>query len=596
MSQNLPTQSLFRRFARYLKDYKAAFAVAIIGMIGYASLDAWIFSKLQPIIDESLGNQDYEYLRLAAYFVVPIFIIRGTFNFMGTYTLAWIGNKVVMNMRQQLFEKFINLPVSFHDSHSTGTLISKVIYDTEQVSAAASKALLTLVREGAFVIGLLVVMFYNSWQLSLVFILIGPVVAVIVSVVSKRFRIVSKNIQKAMGNLTTSVEQVLKGHKVILMFGGQDIEKGRFQEKNNHNRQQNMKLLVTQILSVSSIQVLASIALAFVLYISSLPSMAAQLTPGIFTTVVVCMTMLLKPLKQLTTVNSEFQRGMAACLSIFEIIDEDIEKDQGEKRVEKLVGKIQFDNVTFSYPGTSQPALQNINFEVEAGKTVALVGRSGSGKSTISSLLTRFYDNQQGVIRLDDIQIDQVKLTDLRKQFALVSQNVILFNDTIANNIAYASENATRQQIIDAAKIAHVEEFVSKFPDGYETIIGENGSKLSGGQRQRLAIARAILLDAPVLILDEATSALDTESEKLIQDALLKLQQNRTSIVIAHRLSTIENADNILVIEQGKILEQGNHVDLIAKGGAYAQLHKLQFSEPEETENPTLGKNLSEPD
>ncbi len=590
MNPNLPTQSLFKRFSKYLKDFKAAFAVAIVGMIGYASLDAWIFSKLQPIIDESLGSQNYEFLKLAAFFVVPIFILRGVFNFMGTYTLAWIGNRVVMNMRQQLFEKYIHLPVSFHDTHSSGKLISKVIYDTEQVSAAASKALLTLVREGAFVIGLLVVMFYNSWQLSLVFLLIGPVVAVIVSVVSKRFRIVSKNIQKAMGNLTSSVEQALKGHKVVLMFGGQDIEKNRFLEKNNHNRQQNMKLLVTQILSVSSIQVLASIALAFVLYISSLPTMAEQLTPGIFTTVVVCMTMLLKPLKQLTTVNSEFQRGMAACMSIFEVLDEDIERDTGDKRVDKLKGKIELDDVSFTYPDTAKPALQNISFDVDAGKTCALVGRSGSGKSTISSLLTRFYDNQGGEIRLDGLAIDKIKLADLRKQFALVSQNVVLFNDTIANNIAYASENATREEVIEAAKIAHVEEFVSMLPDGYETIIGENGSKLSGGQRQRVAIARAILLDAPILILDEATSALDAESERLIQDALQKLQRNRTSIVIAHRLSTIENADNILVIEQGKILEQGSHTELMREDGAYAQLHKLGFSEGETEQVDVDGK------
>lgn len=579
MSQTIPTQSLFKRFSVYLKEFKMAFVVAIIGMIGYASIDAWIFSKLQPIIDESLGSANYDYLRVAALFVVPIFVMRGIFNFMGTYTLSWIGTKVVMRMRQQLFEKYIYLPVSYHDNHPTGASISRVIYDTEQVSAAASKALLTLVREGAFVIGLLIVMFYYSWQLSLVFLLIGPIVAVIVSVVSKRFRIVSKSIQQAMGNLTSSVEQVVKGHKVVLMFGGQEIEKKRFELKNNHNRQQNMKLIVTQILSVSVIQVLASIALAVVLYISSLPEMSAQLTPGIFTTVVVCMTMLLKPLKQLTTVNSEFQRGMAACISIFEVLDQEVEKDKGQRLLGHTKGKIEFDNVTFTYPDTEAPALEQVSFTVEAGKTCALVGRSGSGKSTISSLLTRFYNYQQGQIRLDGMPIDEISLTDLRKQFALVSQHVTLFNDTIANNIAYASENASREEVIEAAKIAHVEEFVNLLPDGYDTLVGENGLKLSGGQRQRIAIARAILIDAPILILDEATSALDTESERFIQDALDKLQQDRTSVVVAHRLSTIENADQILVIDQGKIIEQGDHDSLLKLDGAYAQLHNMQFTE-----------------
>ncbi|GAB2701366.1 lipid A ABC transporter ATP-binding protein/permease MsbA [Aliiglaciecola aliphaticivorans] len=553
--------------------------MAIIGMLGYAAIDSWIFSQLQPIIDNSLGKQNFETLRIAAFFVVPIFIARGLFNFMGTYTLAWIGSKIVMKMRQQLFEKYMYLPVSFHDDNASGGLISKVIYDTEQVSGAGSKALLTLIREGAFVIGLLAVMFYYSWQLSLVFILIGPVVAVIVSVVSKRFRQVSKTIQQTMGNLTSSVEQVIKGHKVVLMFGGQKQEKANFNERNNHNRQQNMKLVVARVLSVSSIQILASIALAVVLYISSLPSMVEDLTPGIFTTVVVCMTMLLKPLKQLTTVNSEFQKGMAACASIFEVLDQDIEVDSGKKQISRLDGKIEFDNVTFSYPGTPTEALSHISFKVEVGQTFALVGRSGSGKSTISSLLTRFYNIQQGQIRLDDIPIEDIKLTDLRKQFALVSQHVTLFNDTIFNNIAYATANVDPSRVLEAAKIAHVQEFVDQLPDGYDTMVGENGLKLSGGQRQRIAIARAILLDAPILILDEATSALDTESERLIQDALDKLQQDRTSIVVAHRLSTIENADQIMVIEQGKIIEQGDHNTLLQQQGAYSQLHSMQFSE-----------------
>lgn len=579
MSSSNTDSSLFSRFSVYLKDYKAAFIVAIIGMVGYASIDAWVFSQLQPIIDDSLGKQNYEMLRVAAFFVVPIFIVRGLFNFMGTYTLSWIGNQVVMNMRQELFDKYVNLPVAYHNNHASGELISKVIYDTEQVSAAASKALLTLVREGAFVIGLLVVMFYKSWQLSLVFLVLGPFIAVIVSVVSKRFRDVSKNIQQAMGNLTSTVEQVIKGHKVVLMFGGQKQEKKRFADKNNHNRQQNMKLIVARILSVSSIQVIASIALAVVLYISSLPYMVEKLTPGIFATVVFCMIMLLKPLKQLTTVNSEFQRGMAACASVFEVIDQQIEDDSGTQQVERLQGNIAFEGVTFSYPGSVTPALKHISFDAKQGQSIALVGRSGSGKSTISSLLTRFYNVQSGQILLDGMPIQDIKLTALRKQFALVSQSVTLFNDSIANNIAYASKNVSRERVIEAAKIAHVDEFVDLYPDGYDFVVGEDGANLSGGQRQRIAIARAIYLDAPILILDEATSALDTESERLIQDALEKLQQGRTSIVVAHRLSTIENADKILVIEQGEIIESGDHQSLLEKDGAYSQLHKLQFSE-----------------
>ncbi|QDG34839.1 lipid A export permease/ATP-binding protein MsbA [Alteromonas mediterranea] len=569
-----------KRFLNYLKAYKVPFVFAIIGMIGYSAVDTFVFAQLQPMIDESLGKNDHDYLRLAAYAIVPLFLLRGTFNFMGSYTLSWIGAQVVMRMRQQLFDKYIHLPVSFHDNHSVGGLISKVTYDTEQVANASGKALLTLVREGALVIGLLCVMFYYSWQLSLIFLLIGPVVAVIVSFVSKRFRVVSKNIQHSMGNLTSSVEQAVKGHKVVIMFGGQEIEQNRFKQKNNHNRQQTMKLSVTSILSVSSIQVIASIALAVVLYIASTPGMLEKLTAGVFINVVFCMVMLLKPLKQLTTINNQFQKGMAACASIFEILDEADEEDSGRTKIERATGKIVFDDVTFSYPGKHTPALSNVSFTANPGQSVALVGRSGSGKSTISSLLTRFYVPQEGQIRLDDMPLNDVDLKALRAQFAVVSQNVTLFNDTIANNIAYgARQNVPRKEIENAARMAHVEEFLANLPDGLDTVIGENGLMLSGGQRQRIAIARAILAEAPILILDEATSALDTESERLIQDALEKLQKRCTSIVVAHRLSTIENADCIMVVEQGRIIEKGKHDELLEKGGHYAQLHALQFGE-----------------
>ncbi|WP_218310670.1 lipid A export permease/ATP-binding protein MsbA [Alteromonas antoniana] len=580
MQQTEYSASQVRRFLRYLREYKLPFAVAIVGMIGYSSVDTFVFAQLQPMIDESLGNNDHDYLRLAAYAIVPLFLLRGIFNFMGTYTLTWIGSKVVMRMRQQLFDKYIHLPVSFHDNQAVGGLISKVTYDTEQVANAAGKALLTLVREGALVIGLLAVMFWYSWQLSLIFLLIGPVVAVIVSYVSKRFRVVSRNIQQAMGNLTSAVEQAVKGHKVVLMFGGQEIEQKRFEKKNNTNRQQTMKLAVTQILSVSSIQVIASVALAVVLFIASQPDMLRQLTAGVFINVVFCMVMLLKPLKQLTTINNEFQKGMAACTSIFEVLDRHDEDDSGTIKLERAKGHLAFHDVTFTYPGKQSPALHHVSFEAKPGQSIALVGRSGSGKSTISSLLTRFYSPQKGQITLDDIPLNDIDLKCLREQFALVSQHVVLFNDTIANNIAYGSQHkVTRQQIEDAASIAHVTEFLAQLPDGLDTIIGENGLMLSGGQRQRIAIARAILCDAPILILDEATSALDTESERLIQDALETLQQRCTSVVVAHRLSTIENADIIIVVEQGRILEMGKHQELLDKKGHYAQLHALQFGD-----------------
>jgi len=569
----------FKRLLRYAMPYKAGFVVAILGMIGYAAVDSYVFSKLGPLIDVGITGASPSFMKWAPLFIVVMFIVRGVCHFLGNYCLAWVGNHVVASLKQELFEHIIKMPVAFHDKESTGTLISKLTYDSEQVLQAVSKALLTLVQQGAFVIGLLIVMFYNSWQLSLIFLVITPVIAFVVTVVSGRFRKISKNIQGAMGEVTSAAEQVFNAHKVVLTFGGKEREFARFNKVNERNRHQRMKMVVTKSISVPFIQVIASLALAVVLYVANLDSMKESLTPGSFITVLTTMAMLLRPLKLLTTVNSDFQRGMAACSSIFLVLDQKIESDTGTRSITKAQGKIAFNNVSFSYASSNKLVLEDVSFTIEAGKTLALVGRSGSGKSTASSLALRFYNVNKGEVLIDDVNIEEYKLSQLRQQFSYVSQQVVLFNDTIANNIAYGKPDASREEIIAAATSAHVMEFVDNMPAGLDAIIGENGAMLSGGQRQRIAIARALLCDAPFLILDEATSALDSESERHIQDALRILQENRTCIVIAHRLSTIENADNILVMEQGKVIEQGDHKTLLSNKGAYAQLHNFQFNQ-----------------
>jgi len=573
----------FKRLVSYAKPYKLGFVAAIIGMLGYAAIDVYFLKQLQPLIDEGLAGKNANFMKWAPIFIVCAFVVRGIAHFVANYCLAWVGNNVVADLRQKLFEHIMAMPVAFHDKQSTGALISKITFDTEQVLNSVSKSILTIVQQSAFVLGLLGLMFYMSWQLSLIFLLITPVIAVIVSVVSKRFRKVSKNIQGAMGEVTTAAEQTFNGHKVVLTFGGQQREFERFGKINKHNRQQRMKMMATKSASVPIIQVIASFALAFVFYAITSDSLGESITPGTFTSVIAYMTMLLRPLKMLTNVNAEFQQGMAACVSIFSILDHEKEKDTGTKTLEKASGALSFNKVDFAYEQTDDNgkqgklALSDLTFDLTPGETLALVGRSGSGKSTASSLLLRFYDATAGEILIDDTNIEQFKLKDLRKQFSYVSQQVVLFNDTLANNIAYGKPEATADEIIAAAKSAHVMEFAEQMEHGLETNIGENGALLSGGQRQRVAIARALLCDSPFLILDEATSALDTESERHIQDALQTLQQNRTSIVIAHRLSTIENADKIIVMDQGKIVEQGNHQSLLAKQGAYAQLHSFQF-------------------
>lgn len=576
--QDETTWTTFKRLWTYIRLYKAGLVVAVIALVINAFADTYMISLLKPLLDEGFGDADSNFLRTLPFIILGMMVLRGLSGFVSTYCLSWVSGNVVMLMRRRIFAQFMHMPVSFFDKESTGGLLSRITYDSEQVAGATSRALVSIVREGASIIGLLVLMFWNSWQLSLVLFVVAPVVAWGIGVVSKRFRRISKNMQDAMGNVTSSAEQMLKGHKVVLSYGGQDVETKRFDEVSNRMRQQTMKLVAAQAIANPVIQVIASMALVVVLFLASVDSIRADLTPGTFTVIFSAMFGLMRPLKSLTNVTSEFQRGMAASQTLFGLMDLETEKDTGQYSTDKVRGDIEVKDVTFTYGGKEKPALSQVSFSIPQGKTVALVGRSGSGKSTIANLFTRFYDVDSGTILLDEHDIRDYSLSNLRSHFALVSQNVHLFNDTIANNIAYAAKDKySREQIEEAARLAYAMDFIEGMDDGLDTVIGENGTSLSGGQRQRIAIARALLRDAPVLILDEATSALDTESEKAIQSALDELQKNKTVLVIAHRLSTIENADEILVVDEGEIVERGSHAELLSQDGAYAQLHRIQF-------------------
>ncbi|MCG9543044.1 lipid A ABC transporter ATP-binding protein/permease MsbA [Vibrio sp. Isolate33] len=569
----------FKRLWTYIRLYKAGLGVAVIALIINAVSDTYMISLLKPLLDEGFGNAESDFLRTLPIIIFAMMFIRGVSGFVSTYCLSWVSGNVVMEIRRKIFSHFMHMPVSFFDKEQTGALLSRITYDSEQVSAATSKALVSIVREGASIIGLLTLMFWNSWQLSLVLFAVAPLVAWAISIVSKRFRKISKNMQTSMGHVASSAEQMLKGHKVVLTYGGQDLEKHRFDKVSNQMRQQSMKLITAQAAANPIIQMIASVAIVVVLFLASVDSIKAELTPGTFTVVFSAMFGLLRPLKALTNVTSEFQRGMAASTTLFGLMDLDTEQNTGTLKPKTVTGEVAVKDVTFTYDGAEKPALDKVSFNIPKGKTVALVGRSGSGKSTIANLFTRFYDVDSGSIELDGHDIRDYELRNLREHFALVSQNVHLFNDTVANNIAYAAEEQyTREQIEHAAKLAHASEFIEGMENGIDTVVGENGASLSGGQRQRIAIARALLRDAPVLILDEATSALDTESERAIQSALEELQKDKTVLVIAHRLSTIEQADEILVVDDGQIVERGAHAELIEHDGAYAQLHRIQFS------------------
>ena len=577
--KDLSTLATFKRLFPIIKQYKSGIIVGAIALVFNALVDSVLIYLLKPLLDEGFGQADHGFLKLMSVLVVAFILVRGITNYVAGYCLAWSSGNVVMTLRRTIFQHLIYMPVSYFDKNPIGRSLSRVTYDTEMVANSSSHALVTIVREGAYLISLFVVMIYTSWQLSMVLFMLAPVIGVLIGIVSKRFRQLSRNIQSSMGELTVTTEQMLKGHKEVLSFGGQEIEKARFDRVSNDMRRKGMKIVSADGISDGLVQLIASFALSIILYLSTVEGLHIEdLTAGSFTVVFSSMMAMLRPLKSLTNVNSQFQRGMAACQTLFEFLDLKTENDNGTVEVERAKGNITFNHVSFGYEGKDGLALNDISFSLPQGKTIALVGRSGSGKSTIANLLTRFYDIEQGEITLDGINIQDYRLANLRAQCSIVSQQVHLFNDTIANNIAYAAtDKYSREDIINAAKAAHAMEFIEKLDDGLDTVIGENGASLSGGQRQRLAIARALLRNSPILVLDEATSALDTESERAIQSALAALQKDKTVLVIAHRLSTIENADEILVVDQGKIIERGTHQALLAQNGAYSQLYSLQF-------------------
>lgn len=582
ITQDHSTWQTFKRLWPMISLFKIGIIVAMVAMIFNAAADAYLITMLKPLIDDGFGvDSDRNFLKVMAFIVVGLIFARGITSFISAYCLAWVSGKVVMTMRQKVFKHLMFMPVTFFDQNSSGRLLSRITYDSEQVASSSANALQSVIREGIYIVFLVTTMFYYSWRLSLVLFIIGPVIAVLIRVVSKRFRKLSRNMQESMGSMTESAEQMLRGHKVVLSFGGQKVEEERFNHTSNDMRRKGMKMMAASTIADPIIQVIASLALAVVLFVAGSPEIIGDdLTAGEFAAVIGALMGILRPLKTLTNVNAQFQRGMAASQTLFTLFDLPTEKNEGTYQIERAKGDIRFENVTFTYFGKEQPALKNISFNLPAGKTLALVGRSGSGKSTIANLITRFYEIDSGNIYLDDHKIQEYTLNNLREQCAIVSQQVHLFNDTIANNIAYAAKDKySREQIQAAAKAAYAMEFIEKMSQGLDTVIGENGVSLSGGQRQRLAIARALLRNSPVLVLDEATSALDTESERAIQAALDELQKDRTVLVIAHRLSTIENADEILVVDQGEIIERGSHKVLLEKGGAYKQLYQMQFSE-----------------
>ena len=570
--------SLYLRLLQFIRPYWKIFTISILGMIIAALSEPALPALLKPLLDGAFVEKNPLFIHYLPLLLVIIMVVKGIATLTSEVGMTWIAARVVLDLRIAMFNKLLSLPTPQFDNYSSGVLLSKVTYDVNRVMLATTEVLVVLIRDSLVVIGLLTWMFYLNWFLSLIVFATVPIMILIIQIVSRRLRGINLFIQDAMGEMTRILEESISGHKLVKVFGGQGYESQRFQQAANNVRQLEVKAEITSNISVFITQILTTLALASIVYIAARQSEANQISVGGFVSLFTAMGMLFAPVKRLTKVNDQLQRGLAAAQSIFALLDLPSELDEGQQVIARLQGKIEFSQVNFSYDA-HKPALRNIQLTIHPGETVALVGASGSGKTTLANLIPRFYNLTDGQLRLDDILINELSLATLRANVALVSQEIVLFNDTVAANIAYGEmARYPLEQVNEAAQAAYTTEFIEQMPEGMQTLIGERGVKLSGGQRQRIAIARALLKNAPILIFDEATSALDTQSELQVQRSLEQLKQGRTTIIIAHRLSTIAQADRIIVMDAGKIVEIGTHAELLAKQGTYAALYRVQAS------------------
>ena len=567
----------YKRLLSYVKPHALILFASVIGYAIYAATQAGA-AQLAGYLGETVVNPEPH--RVVIVSIAPFFIAlaQGLGQFMGSYSMTWVAQEIVYRLRNDVFGHVLRLPQAEYNNNASGRIMSKIIFDAQQITSAGTDALIVMLREGLTVIGLLTFLLYQNWKLTLILLIAAPLVGLVVNLTSKRFRHISRRIQGSMGNITQFLGEAIEGNQAVKIFGGQKLEADRFHSVSRRFSRQNTKLNASKIGSTVIVQLFVSVAIGAVTYLY-ITMMGEALTVGGFLSYIAAAGMIQKPLKQLTDVNVKIQRGVTGAASLFELMDRPEERDEGDQDLPRTDGNIEFRDVTFGYD-PAQPVLRNLSLKVNSGETVALIGRSGAGKSTISAMLPRFFDPDQGQVLLDGVPLPDYKLAHLRRQIAMVSQKVVLFNDTVRHNIAYGEmRDADDAQVEQAARNAYAWDFIQGLEHGLDTEVGQDGAQLSGGQRQRIAIARALLKDAPILILDEATSALDTESEHHIQQALERLMEGRTTLVIAHRLSTIEKADRILVLDQGQLIEQGTHSELLEKNGLYTQLYKMDFAD-----------------